>query len=149
MQVTDKLYHVMLYHIYIYMIDLTNVEQFLKESKKMWNKILIINLVRYKNKPDFYYKDKIFLFILIDCNQNKPFMTITWWQETLFMNDSLGIIKLIFMSDTWWIFMSVKISNECLIWTIMVRSAWQLIIHDINVQWERVCGMLNDEGNIG
>jgi hypothetical protein len=29
-------------------------------------------------------------------------MTITWWQETLFMNDSLGIIKLIFMSDTWW-----------------------------------------------
>ena len=131
------------------MIDLTNVEQFKKKRKKMWNKILIINLVRYKNKPDFYYKDKIFLFILIDCNQNKPFMTITWWQETLFMNDSLGIIKLIFMSDTWWIFMSVKISNECLIWTIMVRSAWQLIIHDINVQWELVCGMLNDEGNIG
>ena len=63
-------------------------------------------------------------------------MTITWWQETLFMNDSLGIIKLIFMSDTWWIFMSVIISNECLIWMIMVnRSAWQLIIHDINVQW--------------
>ena len=60
------------------MIDLTNVEQFLKESKKCEIKILIINLVTYKNKPDFYYKDKIFLFILIDCNQNKPYMTITW-----------------------------------------------------------------------